>query len=361
MAAHDAARVPAATLTRRRERWIDIIRGAAILLVIANHAIDVPMHIADIAPGTVIDDLTLYFAPFRMTSLMLLSGLLLPLALAKPRGHYYASKLRTLAWPYVLWLVIFWIATDNATEWMRPDGWITRSWLWFILCLFLSYLAAPLLTRIPNPWFASVPVALWLLSIPAPDGTLFDLAYYGGFFFAGYLIARNRHLLSRFDTTPTMLALLAGSSIFAALLVLQEHGLALGGADTPATDTQGAIERFDIIWVPVVLAGIAGTMLLARRVRGALDGTRQPALSRALQHVGRNSIVFYLIHYPLQIVVVRMLDSWGVTSQPVMMTACILAALAVSFGAVALRRRSRVVDALFVFPRRDKLSPARAR
>ena len=89
MATQDAVGRKAATLPRQRERWIDIIRGAAILLVIANHAIDVPMHIADIQPGTIVDDITLYFAPFRMSSLMLLSGLLLLLlALAKPTGRY---------------------------------------------------------------------------------------------------------------------------------------------------------------------------------------------------------------------------------------------------------------------------------
>ena len=73
----------------RRLRNRPTTRGAAILLVIANHAIDVPMHIADIQPGTIVDDITLYFAPFRMSSLMLLSGLLLLLlALAKPTGRY---------------------------------------------------------------------------------------------------------------------------------------------------------------------------------------------------------------------------------------------------------------------------------
>ncbi|WP_271985707.1 acyltransferase family protein [Pseudoclavibacter terrae] len=353
MVTHDAtARASSTVPPRQRERWIDLIRGTAILLVIANHAIDVPMHIADITPGTVIDDITLYFAPFRMTSLMLLSGLLLPRALAKPPRRYYASKLRTLAWPYVVWLVIFWIATSNPTEWMRPDGWATRSWLWFILCLFLSYLAAPLLTRIPTPWFALVPTTLWLLSTVAPDGTLFDLSYYSGFFFAGYLIARTQHLLRRFDTTPVMVLLLIGSSVFAALLVLQEHGLTLTSPATPGTNDNGAIERFDLIWVPVVLAGITGTALLARRIRGTLDGHREPAPSRFLQHIGRNSVVFYLIHYPLQIVLVKLLAAAGITEQPIVMSACIIAALAVSFGAVALRRRSRVVNALFVFPQR---------
>lgn len=351
MATRDAEGQPTATLPRQRERWIDIIRGAAILLVIANHAIDVPMHIAGIQPGTIIDDVTLYFAPFRMSSLMLLSGFLLPLALAKPLGRYSTSKLRTLAWPYVVWLVIFWIVTENPTEWMRPDGWATRSWLWFILCLFVYYVAAPLLTRIPNRWFPLVPISLWLLSTIAPDGTLFDLSYYGGFFFLGYVLAQNRPLLRRFDTGPTMVLLLVGSSVFAALLVLQGHGIALGGMDTPATNDDGAIERFDLIWVPVVLAGIAGTALLARRIRGVRDGRQEPATSRFLQFIGRNSIVFYLIHYPLQIVVVKLLDAWGVTSQPLMMSACMFTALAVSFGAVALRRRSRVVNALFVFPK----------
>lgn len=288
---------------------------------------------------------------------MLLSGLLLPLSLAKPARPYYVSKLRTLAWPYVVWLVIFWIATENPTEWMRPDGWATRSWLWFILCLFLYYLAAPLLTRIRGRWSALVPIALWLLSSVAPEGTLFDLAYYGGFFFTGYLIAQNRHVLRRLDTAPTMVALLVGSSVFAALLVLQEHGLTLTPTATPGTNDDGAIERFDLVWVPVVLAGIAGTMLFARRIRGALDGHHEPWPSRVLQHIGRNSIVFYLIHYPLQIVLVKLLDAWGITSQPIMMSACIIAALAVSFGAVALRRRSRVVDAFFIFPRRTAPGP----
>ena len=62
---------------------------------------------------------------------------------------------------------------------------------------------------------------------------------YGCFFFTGYLISQHRHALRRFATAPTMVMLLIGSSVFAALLVLQEHGLALGGGDSPGTNDDG--------------------------------------------------------------------------------------------------------------------------
>lgn len=90
--------------TRPLERmsWIDVLRGLAVLAVVLHHAALQVTHGRDTNLGWIstLDDAV---TPFRMPILMFLSGLLLPLSLAKPWVVYLRGKLRKIAWPYLLW------------------------------------------------------------------------------------------------------------------------------------------------------------------------------------------------------------------------------------------------------------------
>ena len=325
---------------------MDLVRGAAILLVVVFHASAIPLFVINVAPTGIINDINTFFAPYRMSTLLLLSGMLLGRSLAKTGPTYYTSKLRTLAWPYLLWGTVYWLVTMQ-DGWTNLSNWFPLSWLWFILYLAVYYVAAPLLTRIRGPWFAVVPLTLWGLSALlsargiGPVEMWGELAYYGGFFFAGHLCVRLGSRLSRFETRTLMWVCLAVATGFGAFIIAGNRGYT--NAMTAGFDAH----RLELL--PVVIAGIAGTVMAVRRVTGAHEAQSHDR-AKWLQYIGRNSVVFYLVHFPTQVWITNILIDLGVTNPNISLPACFFGALAVAFLACWLRR-FRVVDALFVLPK----------
>ncbi len=354
---------------RRREHWMDLVRGAAILLVVTFHASAIPIFLAGVDPTSVINDLNTLFAPYRMSTLLLLSGMLLGRSLAKTGPTYYTGKLRTLVWPYLLWGTVYWLVTMQ-DGWTDPSNWIALSWLWFIFYLAIYYLAAPLLTRIRGPWFALVPLTLWGLSAAlstngiGPSGMWGDLAYYGGFFFAGHLVAQHRHQLARIESWPLLIACTAIAGGFGTLLIGQTRGTYFGldGAlqwisgttstapgDGSLTAATRLIDRYELVWIPVVLAGVAAIMMITRRLTGTQRGLDGDS-ARWLQYIGRNSVVFYVVHYPAQIMITSWLGDWGMRDPTWMLIINTIVAMSLSYLFCWLRRWP-AGDAVFVFPK----------
>lgn len=355
---------------------MDLVRGAAILLVVLFHASAIPLFVINVAPTGIINDLNTFFAPYRMSTLLLLSGMLLGRSLAKTGLVYSTSKLRTLVWPYLLWGTVYWLVTMQ-DGWTDLGNWVPLSWLWFILYLAIYYLAAPLLTRIRGPWFAVVPLALWgLSSVFSARGIgsvemWGELAYYGGFFFAGHLVAQYRGVLARLESWPLLVGCTAAAAGFGALLVGQTHGTSFGldpalqwisGATSTApgdgslTAAARLIDRYELVWIPVVLAGVAAIMMITRRLTGLRSG-RDGDSARWLQYIGRNSVVFYVVHYPAQIMITSWLGDWGVFDPTWLLIINTAVAMSVSYLFCWLRRWP-AGDAAFVFPKLRARRPA---
>lgn len=356
---------------------MDLVRGAAILLVVTFHASAIPIFLIDVAPTSLISDLNTFFAPYRMSTLLLLSGMLLGRSLAKTGPAYFAGKLRTLLWPYLVWGTVYWLVTMQ-DGWTQPSSWIALSWLWFIFYLAIYYLVAPLLTRIRGPWFAVVPLGLWALSAIlstrgiVPLVPLGDLAYYGGFFFAGHLIAQYRGQLARFERWPVIIACTLTAVGFGALLIGQTHGTYFGldqalrlvsdtsstaPSDVSLTAATRLIDRYELVWIPVVLAGVAAIIMITRRLTGTTRG-RDGDSARWLQYIGRNSVVFYVVHYPAQIMITSWVGDWGLLDPTWMLIINTVVAIGLSCLFCWLRRWP-VGDAAFVFPKlRTSGSPA---
>src|SRR5699024_2842661 len=84
---------------------MDAVRGTAILLLLVWHASAVPT-MYDVAMPEAVRSANAFFLPFRMPTLMLLSGMLLARSLRKPLPRYLAGKFSMVLWPYVAWVVI---------------------------------------------------------------------------------------------------------------------------------------------------------------------------------------------------------------------------------------------------------------
>lgn len=306
--------------TDQRMQWMDVLRGFAMVLVLAWHAPAIPQLLGAQLPDWLlaVND---FFLPYRMPTLMFVSGLLLPAALRKPPGRYYWGKFQFVVWPYLVWTGINLLQTDSEESILHWRSWIAAGYLWFIFFIACYYLVAPLLARLPA-WF--VPGAALAAALLLPDGLALRMAYFAVFFFAGAAVSRSPQLLR-----------LVGSTWWVALPA---------GAVAVAFGIFSAFERtqFEAATVPLSACGIVAAIYCARRIELA-------RWTAPLRFIGRNSLVFYVAHFPV------ILAAWLLL--PDMLTANLAVASLLLFAiavavcwALALAQRYRPVAWLFRAP-----------
>ncbi len=105
---------------KARLQWMDMLRGSAIVLVMLWHSSAVPVLYGARMPEAV-RAVNMFFLPFRMPTLMFLSGLLLPASLRKPLPVYYAGKFAAIGWPYLVFVLLDRLLQGNDNPW----------WHWF--------------------------------------------------------------------------------------------------------------------------------------------------------------------------------------------------------------------------------------
>lgn len=307
--------------------WMDTLRGVAILLVLVLHASALSLMLSGVDGPLWLQVLNSAVLPYRMQVLMVLSGMLLGASLSKPPGRYVLGKVRALVWPYLIWCVVYWVAVGQSTV-PRWHDWVALSWLWYIFFIATYFAIAPTLVRVPT-WIP--PLLFWTVSaiVSDPDWTNYFL--YAGYFFAGHAAWSYRGLIAR-AYRPWMGAVALVATVALSVgYVAQDFGVTF----------LIALRREELLYAPLNLLGIAGLIMLVRRLP---DGG-----TRYLRYVGRNSVVFYLSHYPAQIVVTNALTQAGISDWRAHVGGGLAVALAVGYALTALRRFP-VVDALFVMP-----------
>jgi surface polysaccharide O-acyltransferase-like enzyme len=310
--------------------WIDQLRGLAILLVVAFHGKTVLGRFVEQVPGPV-DVVLDFFAPFRIPLLVFLSGMLLGVALSKPPRRYALGKLRRIAWPYVVWSVLFLVVADRLSGGrlllLVVDA---PPHLWFLTNLLVFYALARLLLAVRCPLAVAAPVSYALSFVPDGYGLRRALFLFV-FFVAGHLYAQHHERLT-FRPRRAWLAV-------SALVATASAVASAAGADLKYEP--------ELVLAPV--SGIVLCLLVAPHGVPARAG-------RALAYVGRDSIVFYVVHYPALWAFFSTLTGLGVREVLPMYAAGCAVALAAGAAFSAGRQRSRFVDALFACP-----APAKAR
>ncbi|HEY8590571.1 MAG TPA: acyltransferase [Naasia sp.] len=252
---------------------MDSLRGVAIILVISWHSAAILNLLEYSAPQWLITVNEL-FAPYRMPTLMFLSGMLLNRSLRKGLPRYLTGKIQRVLWPFALWTLVhyavFMAPQYGVPVWNR-NLWLT-SYLWFLLYIFCYYVAAVLVQRVPALILVVTPWAASELFQDDTNGRRF--LFLAGFFFLGRWVSENRALFDRILASRLIWGLapvaVAFSVIFAVLGPPRYHG----------------------VLAPLSVAGI----LLGVRVAQEVSRAR---VMRAFEFVGRNSIVFYVTHFPL--------------------------------------------------------------
>ncbi|GGO66989.1 hypothetical protein GCM10010910_27730 [Microbacterium nanhaiense] len=313
-----------------RHSWIDVVRGAAVILVILVHA----MQRTELFAGhefTRLETLTIIVTPLRLPAMFLLSGLFVTRSLAKGSGGYVAGKLRRIAWPYLLWSVLiiaFFAALLETTG--IGFGWEVF-WrifydpiehLWFLAYLLLYFGIAMLMRWIPAPYLLLAVIALSAVPIEGQWPRFWGNA---AFFFAGVVLSTYRDRIVR-GFWPSLV-------MFAAALLLSA-GHALHVLQLPEAPWN----------LPIVLLFILG----AAGVVNPIARSRWLAPAR---YVGVDSIVFYIVHWPV-VSLVAQLCAEQLVDPRVALAAALAAGLLVPWGLAALARRWRPAEALFVWPAR---------
>ncbi|EXF25591.1 hypothetical protein BG28_11725 [Nesterenkonia sp. AN1] len=315
-----------------RMRWMDLLRGVAVLLVVVLHGSDIPR-----ANGLGVDQwiqLNLYLEPFRMPLLMFLSGTLLPRSLEKSSVIYLWGKFASLVWPLALWLFGFGVLIYHGGP-GELRYWLGGDYLWFLMALTLCYLTGMLLKPLVSRprLLSALGVVVFLIMVITRHFTQVDDAlvtrtlYYGAFFFLG---AACMWILQRWARAPW--PLIAALAVLMALLA--HHGL-----------ESREFRAGSLYAVPTAVIGIAVILWAAPRLPAG-------RFNSFLQWVGRNSIVVYVCHFPIIILIHRGLIEIGV--DPVLhVAACTVGGLLLSLLVVWLRPWTRW---LYVVPGNRRVS-----
>lgn len=294
---------------------MDTTRGAAILLILVQHAVTVPRW--DGYEG--LRALALFnefMSPYRMPFLLVLSGLLLPLSLAKPLGTYAVGKVRRIIWPLAFWTGVLAALSVLNNE---PIQLVGPRHLWFLVVLAVCYLIGPVTRWIPA-WLIAAAMFGYSVLVPAwTSDTLHYVAMYGAFFMVGSALVP---WLGRWQATswPPFAVVATVALAWAALQV---------GNRSPFP------------WplaFAMTLVGITALLWVAPRV----------PRSTWLEWVGRNSMAYYAAHAPAMIAAWWVLRQLGIT-HPAAVSITLLAA---GFAVSTFLARASWAQWMFTWPAR---------
>lgn len=321
---------------------MDVLRGLAILAVVLFHSASL-LRLAGLTAPAELRAFNSALAPFRIPMLVLLSGLLLPKSIRKGTGRYLGGKARAILWPYLLWSGVIGALMWNqyglgSIRWLVPSVLIGGTYLWYLLFLLGFYVAALALQRVPRLLVVVVSLAGSEL---LPDGTKYmeRPTFLFALFVLGWWLAEHRRGLDA-AFASRFLPVLAVVVLVASYLV---------------TDMGG--------YGPRAAAGtLAGVFLLAVAA-WRLDRLR---VLRPLRFVGRNSIVYYVVHFPVITVVMTIGGALGLDLVWPLVAASAFSALLVGTLLARGRVRSSFVEGLFSAPSWillgvSRLSPLRER
>lgn len=252
---------------RDRQHWMDLFRGVAIILVITLHATTMP-NVRGVDPLPWLREFFLFLTPVRVPLLFALSGMLLSQALKKPFVPYVTGKLRNLLWPFLLWGLITVLLVGK--RWQLTDRW---EWfggfahLWFLGTLLFCMALGWLVKYVPA-WVFALGLPLLLVLNEPSQPVLRDHLFYGTYFFVGTALWQWRQAVQSTRGWVPLLCTAVG------LLGMFATG------DSPLT-------KFGMIGLLAPLPWFVAILWV---------GPRLPRM-RALESMGRNSVIWYCAHF----------------------------------------------------------------
>lgn len=276
------------TTVTTRQTWIDAAKGIGIVLVVYGHVQRGLVHADVMAGGTVAAwaDYALYL--FHMPLFFFLAGLVAEKSLQKGTRAFFASKLQTIIYPYVLWSVIQgvvqWLVTHDATDLPTLDrlGGVTGlpiGQFWFLYALMLCHIVFAIGHKmLAGNRFALLGMGLLMLIFAAyaPERLATMLRHF--IFYAGGVVLARGLVTWQVPRALWLLAVIVLFVIFAAAA-----GRYWGVATV--NDVQ-AITGF--IPLPAAVLGIGAVVWVAKILRGKAE--------RVVVALGQMSMSIFVMH-----------------------------------------------------------------
>lgn len=265
-----------------RMRWMDFVRGICILLVILVHSSAVIPR-PEIQLSDWIRQFNDFFWPYRMQILMFLSGMLLSRSLDKPVDKYVWGKLALIFWPYVIWTLVILLAEGRFTLLnLAKIPIVSPTLLWYLWFIFAYYILALVVHRLRLPLIPVILVSL-IASAFLPDiARMFRFAFLFAFFLMGHLVV-SQNLVKK---VPWQLGL-------AGFVVAVAGGIA---------SAMGNRINYDPVYAICPIGLIVFILSVSSHYRST-------TVTAFVEWIGRNSIVFYVAHFPVQIVLAMIFAS----------------------------------------------------
>lgn len=303
---------------------MDIVRGMAIIAVISLHSVTMAEKYG-FTPSALWKNLNETLTLFRMPILIFLSGLLLPRSLAKDSSAYFSGKLKGILWPFIIWSTIYGLAVDIHFR-SLPDLeklYTGGSHLWFLLFIFIYYLAAKPLQNF-NPLLIAA-VAL-IFSFASPDGAKYSerLLYLMSLFFLGAYASIHM---------PTLLMALASRWIWVLAPIVAA--------------TAAATAMYELRFGPkyIVLSLVGAILFSAMAIKA-----EKTIISAILTWIGQKSIIFYVSHAVFMTLTLKALRHYEFENYATVAIFAISSALLGGWMLAVLKDYSKPVSWLFLFP-----------
>lgn len=274
---------------RSRAIWMDLVRGLAIIAVIWGHAEAIGRTGAMFQSSDWMLVSNKILVLIRMPLLMFLSGMLVPRSIAKGWKKFLPGKFTKLAWPYAVWIAMFFVVlwiheaallSDIPMNILRPEN-PNQTPLWYLRNLFFYYLIAQAIAWLRLPLWTGAVLGLAYSAYQLIDGTAIgstDLRFANlmTFFFLGTVAMQHLERIIRFVRKPPVALTLL-------ILWLIPTFLYVSGS-APVR------YRLEYIWGPLAFIAL---------VLGFASFITSSRWTRPLEFVGRYSLYYYVMHYPL--------------------------------------------------------------
>jgi uncharacterized membrane protein YcfT len=308
---------------RGRQEWIDQARGLALILVILYHANSLMRFgYEPLAPLTA---MFAVFVPFRMPLLMFLSGFIAFLSLRKPARPFLIGKLSTLAWPYLIWTIVHFFGVGERYTLTSPGLYL--SYLWFIAYLFAYYMMSWVLKKVAR---SPLILTTFLIAavVPAEINAVRRFFFLWGIFLLGEVAHREFRRFADLLSSRSILILLIPVSVCAWFAATGSH----------------------MHYEPVFTAGVISGVLLACSAFYRFGPNIPRVVSRPLVHIGQNSVVYYVTHFPVIYFTIVFSAQAGIAPPWLVTLLALTAAFVVAEVFCLLRKRTSLIAILFAFP-----------
>jgi fucose 4-O-acetylase-like acetyltransferase len=317
-------------LVRPRQRWMDLLRGIAILLVINLHALS-PLDDDGRHPPDLLLRLNEALAPYRIPTLVFLSGMLLQGSLRKGFRRFTIGKLQKIGWPYLVWSAVFLVVVGAVSSYnVGKVFYDPPTYLWYLFFLlafyFMAYALLTFAKAVPTPAVAVVSLAV--SAVMPEDGRSQRFFFLFAFFLLGDWAARHPVRWRAWVTHPAAVVLGASFAISGAMLSFDLR-----------------LVRYQSLYAWCVL----GWIIVACRFTPAVT---RFAISKPLEFMGRQSLIFYCVHMPALLTAAKLLRRAGFDGAPVLVPAAVVAGVGAGCFFYFVQRLVPLVGWLFAFPTR---------